>query len=141
MVIETKIRFEAGGVTITQTSGPELASQQLVPFEGKTVSLQAAGKAEEEGDLGDSYQAHGAANAAGINVAAVRAAGSPVTGGAGDPGRPTTGGAGDPGRPATGGGGALSGGLTIVFGSLIMDCGTGGHVAAKTDSTGNVKRD
>lgn len=130
MVIETKIRFEAGGVTITQTSGPELASQQLVPFEGKTVSLQAAGKAEEEGELGDSYPARGAATAAGITAAAVRAAGSPVIGGAGDPGRPGTG----------GGGGALSGGLTIVFGSLIMDCGAGGHVAVKTESTGNVKK-
>ena len=93
-------------------------------------------------------EAHGAATAAGINAEAVPAAngtgdpGGPATGGTGESGSPATGGTGEPGSPATGGGGgALSGGLTIVFGSLIMDCGTGGHFAAKTDSTGNVKRD
>ena len=52
MVIETKIRFEAGGVTITQTFGSGKASPSFNPYAGKPSSLLPAGKVEEEGELG-----------------------------------------------------------------------------------------
>ena len=132
MVIETKIRFEAGGVTITQTFGSGKASSSFNPYAGNPSSLLQAGKAEEEGELGVSYEAHGAAPSAGITAETVAAAKKKDDKGTGEPGPTDTG---------TGTGGALSGGLTIVFGSLIMDCGTVRHITAKTDSTGNVKKD
>ena len=127
MVIETKIRFEAGGVTITQTFSSGKTSPSFNPYAGKSSSLLPAGKAEEEGELGVSYETHGAASSAGIVAEAVSAAKKKDDEGRGEPGSPETG-EGPPGRP-------FSGGLTIVFGSLIMDCETVRHIRAQTDST------
>ena len=123
MVIETKIRFEAGGVTITQTFGQGQTSSSFNP--GIPSGIPPDGNTEEQGELGVSYEAQGAAPPTGIHANAVPAAIKKDDKG------------GEPDRPDTGGGGALSGGLTVVFGSLIMDCGTVRHVSQQTDSTGN----
>ena len=130
MVIETKIRFEAGGVTITQTFGPGKASPSSGTSADKPSNLLPAGTPEEEGELGESHQAHGAAPFVRIPAREVSAL------------KKKYGEGGEVDRPGTGGGGpngALSGGLTIVFGSLITDCGTVRHISAQTDFTGTDK--
>jgi len=122
MVIETKIRFEAGSVIITQTFGPGKTSPPFKTDAGDPADPLPAGKPEEEGELGVSYETHGGASTAGIVAAAKK--------------KDDKGGETD--RPDTGGG-ANSGGLTIVFGSLITDCGTVLQVSAQTGSTGKDK--
>ncbi|MFN0103635.1 MAG: papain-like cysteine protease family protein [Bryobacteraceae bacterium] len=78
MVIETRVRFEDGGVTITQSFG--------------------------DGTSGANPDSAPAARPKNNN------------------------GSGEWGPAGPGGGGPLSGGLTVVFGSIIMDCGRGHQI-------------
>lgn len=125
MNIQTRIRFEAGGVTITQSFDEEKPPLALKEGIERGVELQGSFAPPAEPN----------------SPSAVARALPPIqTKGGGELGRtgpdgggehfPTSpDGGGEPGRTGPDGGGEgspIPGGLTIVFGSLIMDPGRSG---------------
>jgi hypothetical protein len=110
MLIEYRIKYEDGGVTITQSVEPYGSISQR-PRSSTTQNTETplSGKPGEK-ELGSSFAE---------SKAAAQSRGKRREGGGGESDKPGPGGGGEPDKPGTGGGGPMSG-MVIVFGPVVI---------------------
>ena len=122
MKIETKIQFENGGVTISQT------------FDDDAVAALMTGRTKGDANPTPGRLRLGESAACDTGASASLLA-KPAKSGPGGAEYPPTGPGGAEYPPTgPGGNGPLAGGLTVVFGSVIVPCDCGSYLFTSDDS-------